>query len=77
MKDKGLADPFMLSRDNTLELEIYLKTRYEKSLNEELDELVITKKITSLQKRLIMAIKAYKYYRHCVKGTAWGSVKTN
>jgi hypothetical protein len=58
MKDKGLADPFMLSRDNTLELEIYLKTRYEKSLNEELDELVITKKITSLQKRLIMAIKA-------------------
>jgi hypothetical protein len=33
-KDKGLADPFMLSRDSTLELQIYLKTRYDaKSLN--------------------------------------------
>lgn len=75
MKDKGLTTPFMLSRDNKLELGDYLKTGYAKSLKVELHELVTAKKITSLQKQLVMAIKADEYYRHCVKGTAWGSVK--
>ncbi len=67
--------PFMISILKTEELESFKETMYSRYLENELDILIREEKITSLQKELVIAIKAGEYYSFCVKGNAWRSVK--
>ncbi len=67
--------PYMISSLKKEELESFMRTEYAETLESELDNLLYERKITSIQKELLIAIKADEYYGYCVKGNAWGSVK--
>lgn len=53
----------------------YLSTSYGSILKKELCDLCDQNKLSSAKKQLILSIKAKEYYRFCIEGNAWTSVK--
>lgn len=72
---KDLRKPFSLEYLDKKALITYLGTEYAKVLVSELDELAKSKKITSLEKDLVLAIKSDEFYNFCTDGNAWDCVK--